>query len=99
MNDVAQIEPVPYYADVSCNASDYGKRGRIGGWLRRLADRIDGRTSLALGILVMPDIDESAVVDAVKAGINLMERGILSAAEAEAGELYMRQMAPGLWEK
>lgn len=79
-----------------CNVSRT-RRERIGGWLRRLASRIDGRVNLALAVDSCPPLGAIDRACAVRSGIEHMARGLQAMAVAEADELVLRRTRPELY--
>lgn len=74
-----------------------GWRHRLAQWLRRRADRLDGRRSLATLIQSTPPLDARTQLRVIQAGYATMKKAMNVEVEAEAFEGVMRQIHPGLY--
>lgn len=72
-------------------------RDRLGNWLRQVAWRIDGRTTLALRFESQPPMSLRSRHDVVKAGFEAMVRGMREEVRCESIERLAERELPGVW--
>lgn len=83
---------------IDCNAKPKHCRDRIGGMLRAIAERIDGRASLAVVMATDPPLPTGTVHEIARKGVEHMARLLEESARAECSERLLRQMEPQLFE-
>lgn len=88
---------VAWWSELSVNAEAEGWKMRLAEKLRDWADRIDGRRSLALGMMTYPQISESDEFDVIRQGVKEMQKSLHDAAENEASERKWKEVAPEMW--
>lgn len=74
-----------------------GWRRFVGRWLRKAADRLDGRRSLAVALAIDPPIANAALHECFKQGAQAIDRAIEDECRTEARERVMRRVAPQLY--
>lgn len=74
-----------------------GWRARLGRSLRRLADRVDGRRSLAVSLVTEPPLPANSVHECFKQAAVAMEWAATQECQAEARERIMRRAVPRLY--
>nr|WP_315237695.1 hypothetical protein [uncultured Albidiferax sp.] len=72
-------------------------RERVGQWLRRLADRIDGRTSQALRLTTQPPLDRATTLEVYRQGQLQMQRSVEQACVLAAEECLLQRLRPELF--
>lgn len=75
-----------------------GWRQRVGHWLHRLAECIDGRRILAVEISSVPTISRVQRAEIELSGVRHMEVMLADTVGAEAIELIARDIRPDLYE-
>lgn len=82
----------------------WGKEPRTAGWrrklgrlLRRAADRLDGRRSLAVALTTEPDLSPSARHECFKRGAIAIEQAAEAEMRLEAQERILRRANPRLF--
>lgn len=81
------------------NGSAIGWRRRIAAFLRRQADRLDGRSSYAVMLETDPPIDAGDASRAIDAGFDFAEQHVRELLRAAATEAVMQQTSPELFEQ
>lgn len=74
-----------------------GWRHRLAQWLRRQADALDGRRSLATLIATTPTLDARTQLRVIQAGYGTMKAALAVECEHEAFEQVLRQVHPRLY--
>ena len=72
-------------------------RERLGSWLRKIADRIDGRRTLTVTIDSFPALSHEIEEDVVAKGIDHMRRCLKDAVEDECREALYRSVLPAFF--
>jgi hypothetical protein len=65
-----RIVSLPWRIELVVNARPRSVRQRVGRWLRLLAQRIDGRPSLALSVVTEPHVSDRVVRRCVQFGLD-----------------------------
>lgn len=83
----------------TCNSDEPDRwLDRIGTALRRCAQRIDGRTSLAMRIDSQPPLPRAAQAAIIRDAVSRIHVVVAEASRAEACELLLAQLRPDLVE-
>lgn len=85
------------WASFAVNRAD-GWRETVGMLLRKLAQRIDGRYSLAIRLQSLPPVPAQTRMDIIHKGLDRMQELLVEEAEAETIEAGMRVLHPDLYE-
>lgn len=83
---------------IKVNGRAVGWRRRVAAWLRRRADRLDGRRSLAVLVKTDPALPDEEVACIIKAGLDFVYEHIRAATREAADEAILRHARPDLYE-
>ena len=74
------------------------RRQRIGAWLRRVADRLDGRVSLSFEVSTSPPLPKARVIECLRCAFRAVKYAVESECQAHAEERVLRACKPALFE-
>lgn len=74
-----------------------GWRDRLGNFLRRIADRVDGRDSLALEMASVPPVPRMRRRECVHIGLQAMSTAFKEVVREESCELILHEAHPELF--
>lgn len=86
-----QIVQTEYWYSCKVNAAAANFREKAAAWLRRLAQRIDGRYSLGVEFYSLPPVSEERHLECISAGVVAMNQAVGSEAREEALEGLMKR--------
>lgn len=89
-----QTITLKYGWHIHCNGRPTCWFDRIGGFLRDWADRIDGRTSLAIMIRSDPPLAPSAKMAVMLKGVEHMARLLEDSVATECSENFLKEAIP-----
>lgn len=73
-------------------------RERLGNWLRGLASRVDGRTSMAIRMTTTPPLDQAARLEVLHTGVSQIIQSAKEASLWAAQERLLQRACPDLFE-
>lgn len=72
-------------------------RERVGNWLRRLAGKVDGRSTMALRLTTTPPLDRATRAEIFRQGFAQMDRSVRASCTLAAQEQLLRIEMPHLF--